>query len=404
MGPESEALAAAMRGYGVAAEMLPRATVETIRLGRRHTSGKECLPMTVTAGALLERLERGGDEPLVFFMPGSNGPCRFGMYRQLHQMIVDRLGHGARVGIWSPPDSDYFEGVPPGLGAIVLAGCAAFGMLEDALRDVRPVESRAGAAAEIHARHAAELSRVVEAAARGDLSGKRVLLEVFSGRLYGIRDVVARAARELRAVKLDRAWPTVLLVGEIYVRSDPASNGYVADELERRGLRVRLEPVVEYLQYSEYNQFRRGLKRGVKDALQAGLRSRIVHGIQHAVAHELGWPSHPRVEDLVETARPYLGPDLEHEAVMAIGLPLWAHRSGLIDGVVNAGPLECMPSKLAEAQLVHVGTEEGLHSMTLALNGDPLDPETLDDFAYEVRERFRARALRRGLQPAERSI
>jgi hypothetical protein len=32
--------------------------------------------------------------------------------------------------------------------------------------------------------------------------------------------------------------------------------------------------------------------------------------------------------------------------------------------------------------------------MTLALNGDPLDPETLDDFAYEVRERFRARAAR----------
>jgi predicted nucleotide-binding protein (sugar kinase/HSP70/actin superfamily) len=365
--------------------------VDTIRLGRRHTSGKECLPMTVTAGALLERLERAGDERLAFFMPSSNGPCRFGMYRQLHQMIVDRLGHGAKVGIWSPPDSDYFEGVPPGLGAIVLAGCAAFGALEDALRDVRPVESRAGATAEIHARHARALSRAIESAARGDLSGKRVLLEVFSGRLYGITEVVARAARELRAVRESRPWPTVLLVGEIYVRSDPAANGFVADELERRGLRVRLEPVVEYLQYSEYNQFRRGLKRGVKDALQAGLRSRIVHGIQHAVAHELGWPAHPRVEDLVETARPYLGPDLEHEAVLAVGLPLWSYRNGLIDGVVNAGPLECMPSKLAEAQLVHVGSQEGLHSMTLALNGDPLDPETLDDFAYEVRERFRKR-------------
>jgi hypothetical protein len=41
-----------------------------------------------------------------------------------------------------------------------------------------------------------------------------------------------------------------------------------------------------------------------------------------------------------------------------------------------------------------VGTREGLHSMTLALNGDPLDPEMLDDFAYEVRERFRLRSPR----------
>jgi hypothetical protein len=76
--------------------------------------------------------------------------------------------------------------------------------------------------------------------------------------------------------------------------------------------------------------------------------------------------------------------------VLAVGLPIVQWRRGEIDGAVCVGPLECMPDKLAEAQLVHA--REALLSMTLSLNGDPVDPEILDGFAYEVKERFRGRA------------
>ena len=73
------------------------------RIGQ--TSGKECLPMTVTLGSVLDRLEqaRHTDEQFLFLMPGSCGPCRFGAYRDLHHMILQRLGWGERVKIWSPP-------------------------------------------------------------------------------------------------------------------------------------------------------------------------------------------------------------------------------------------------------------------------------------------------------------
>ncbi|HEX9289774.1 MAG TPA: acyl-CoA dehydratase activase-related protein, partial [Anaeromyxobacteraceae bacterium] len=391
MGPEAEALAAAMRGYGVEAEVLPRATADTIRLGRRHTSGKECLPMTVTLGSVLERVEAEPGRRFTFFMPGSNGPCRFGMYRQLHQMVVDRLGYGDRVGIWSPPDSDYFEDVPPGLGAIVLAGCTAFGLLEDALRDARPVERAPGAARVLRDRYGRALSAMLERAAAGDLSAKSVLLEVTSGRLYGVTDLLTRYAREMGAVKDRRPHPTVLLVGEIYVRSDPASNGWAADELEKRGVRVRIEPVVEYLQYSDHVQLRRGVKRGFKAELKSRIRRRMVDAVQRAVSRGMGWPHHSPIAEVARQGSEYLRQDLEHEAVLALGLSTQGWRSGRLDGVVCVGPLECMPNKLVEAQLVHVARREGLVSLTLSLNGDPIDPEVLDEFAYEVRERFRAR-------------
>lgn len=347
--------------------------------------------MTVTSGSLLERVERDPGERFTLFMPGSNGPCRFGMYRQLHQMILERAGLAGRVGIWSPPDHDYFEGVPPGFGAIVLAGFTGFGLLSDALRDTRPVERSPGAADAVHARWAARLSTAIEEGAAGDLSGKSVLREVVSGRLWGIRALASGFARELAEVRDPRPHPTVLLVGEIYVRSDPASNGWAADALERRGIRVRIEPVVEYLQYSDSVQYRRGLKAGFGDRLRSGLRNRVVSVLQHAVSGPLGWPHHMSAPDVAREARGYMREDIEHEAVLAVGLAVHGWRRGEIDGVLCAGPLECMPNKLVEAQLVHVARREGLLSLTLSCNGDPVDPELLDGFAWQVKERFRAK-------------
>ena len=50
-----------------------------------------------------------------------------------------------------------------------------------------------------------------------------------------------------------------------------------------------------------------------------------------------------------------------------------------------------MPNKIAEAQFFHIAEKEGLLSVTLSLNGDPIDPEVLDNFAFEVHQRFDGR-------------
>ena len=58
MGGVAEVVAACFRGLGMRAECLPVPDAEALRLGRRHTSGKECLPMCLTLGSLLQRVER----------------------------------------------------------------------------------------------------------------------------------------------------------------------------------------------------------------------------------------------------------------------------------------------------------------------------------------------------------
>ena len=50
-----------------------------------------------------------------------------------------------------------------------------------------------------------------------------------------------------------------------------------------------------------------------------------------------------------------------------------------------------MPTKIAEAQLHHIAEREGLLSLTLPLNGDPVSEAALDNFAFEVRARFQRR-------------
>ncbi|HET9597274.1 MAG TPA: acyl-CoA dehydratase activase-related protein, partial [Anaeromyxobacteraceae bacterium] len=396
MGPEAAAVAAAMRGVGVRAEML-RPTREALRTGRRHTSGKECLPMTLTLGMLLDRIEQPDvkDEQLVFLMPGSDGPCRFGSYKQLHQLVLARLGHGDRVSIWSPPFGDYFQGMPPGFKTAIFAGVAAAGVLEEMLHDVRPVETRDGAAAALHATWSERLLRRIEEATAGDLGAAKALLEVASGRLYGISALVREAAEAFAAVKAQKEIPTVLLVGEIYVRSDPFANDFVAEALERRGIRARLEPVVEFVQYADYISLKNGSKRGVLDRVESRLRERMIGIVHGAAAEVLGWPGHAEIPEVLSAARPYLREELEVESTLTIGVPVQAWRRREIDAVLSVGPLECMPNKIAEAQFHHVSEKEGLLSLTLSLNGDPIDPEVLDGFAFEVHQRFRARKGRR---------
>jgi hypothetical protein len=121
------------------------------------------------------------------------------------------------------------------------------------------------------------------------------------------------------------------------------------------------------------------------------VRERILHLCHAAAAGPLGWKKHVPVPQQLAAARPYLREELEVESVLTIGVPVDAWRRGEIDAVVSVGPLECMPNKIAEAQFHHVAEKEGLLSLSLSLNGDPIDPEVLDGFAFEVHQRYRKR-------------
>jgi predicted nucleotide-binding protein (sugar kinase/HSP70/actin superfamily) len=412
IGPGSPAFAACLRGAGLQTECLPLPDAESLRLGRRCTSGKECLPLCLTLGNLLKRLERERDTERRFalLMTTTNGPCREGTYNLLNQITLERLGWKDRVRIWSPADTGYFDDMPGGLSALVFATMMASDLLLGALHDVRPAELRAGAAQEIFDRHFARLLRCVETAAAGDLSRTAALWQVATGRLFGLSRMLAGASMDFSAVRSDRPLPTVLVVGEVYVRGEAFANNFLIDKLEARGLRTRLAPLCEWIEYSELINRREAMVFRLGDRVSSAVQQRIQDLTYRTVARPLGWPPRPRVGPVLDAVEPYLRTGLFGEAVLTVGGPLEEWRHGRIDAVVSVGPLECMPNKIAEAQLFHVAEREGLLALTLPVNGDSLDAEVIDNFAFEVHKRFRQKAtiLRRhaggGSDPAQAPV
>lgn len=389
MGPGALSLAACLRGVGISAEALPEPDRDTVRIGRRYTSGKECVPMCITIGSLLQRVHREADSDrrFAFFMPTACGPCRFGVYNVLHKIILEQLGE-ERVRVWSPTADDYFRGIPAGFTALTFTGFTAIDALQEALYDVRPRERTPGAAQALYDQFSEELFATLERAGRSELSLSAALLQVATGQLFGVADLLRRAGVAFAQIATDKALPTVLMVGEIYVRCDPFANDFLVDKLEARGIRVRFAPFNEWLEYTDFVARREGKKTGFGAQLSAFVLRRIQQRVHGLVGRSLGWPARTTVKDSVEAASPWVRVDLCGEAVLTVGGPVHEHREGLIDGVVSVGPLECMPNKVAEAQFFHVTETEGLATLTVPVNGDAIDETFIDSFVFDVKQRF----------------
>jgi len=396
MGPVSDVLSAGLRGLGHAAETLPAPDAESLRLGRRFTSGKECVPMCMTLGTLLRRIREDPDPQRRFtlVMPRTRGPCRFGMYNLLNNLTLERLGWRDRVNIWAPCDRGYFDDTPPAFAAVLFAGFVATDLLGEALLDSRPDEIRPGAANAIYQRHQRRVIELVEARARAAPGAGRLVWELARGELFGLAAVLREAAAEFAAARRRQARPTVLVVGEIYVRCVPFANDFVLEKLEQRGCRARLAPCYEWLEYVDHVNVHLHRRHDWSSRFSRQVQAHLRHRAYSLMAGPLGWPARAPVACALEAAAPYLRSALEGEAVMTLGTPLheWAH--GQIDAVISVGPLECMPNKLAEAQFFHAREQTGLPSLTLPLLGDPMNVETLDNFVFEVHNRFRRRQER----------
>ena len=390
MGDNALIIAAGFRSCNVSCETLPIPTRETVLLGRRYTSGKECLPMLITLGSILEFMQKAPeDDSYVFFMPRSNGPCRLGCYNLLDKIIFRRLGLENRLKTWSLSDTDYSEGVPVSTFITIYAGFVACDALMAALYDVRPVESRPGAANVIYQRALHALISLEENAKPQKHWQAYVAREILGGTFFGITDIVKKAAREFAEIKTNRQIPTVSLTGEIYVRNDPAANEYLLDAIEARGIRVQFAHFIEWIEYADIiNKDILKTANKPSDIVISHFVRHIIRAIRMPMAKSLKWPERHAVDDILDTASQYLRKDLVGEEILTIGTPLHAYRHGEIQGVVSVGPLECMPSKIAESQFYHIAEKEGLISLCLSFNGDPLPDSVLDDFCFEVKRRF----------------
>jgi predicted nucleotide-binding protein (sugar kinase/HSP70/actin superfamily) len=340
-------MAAAFRAVGLDAEVTPPSDAATLEIGSRCTGGDECFPARITVGDYMKVLLAGKADPArtVLFMPGADGPCRFGQYA-LHLRRVLREHGFEQTGVMSPSCADGYQ-MPPDLHRTGWRAVIASDILLKLLLQHRPYEVQKGSAEALYDECVEQVARTIETAPLQPRRQIRALRQA----LIGCRDRF-----RVLPVRCDPATPLIGVVGEIFCRLNSFSNADLIRRMEEYGAEVWLSDVAEWVWYSHAEQVRL-LKLAGRGFSLAALAARLRAWIQRRDEHELLQPfagdlagySEPSIEEILEAARPYLP---QHgaigEMVINAGKAVCLARRG-VDGIVDISPFTCMNGVVSEA-------------------------------------------------------
>lgn len=394
MAEGARCLAAAFRHLGCKAEVMPTYSDAGLEFGKKNTSGKECFPCIVTTGDMFDvidrHMEQGADvnNELAFFMPETEGPCRFGQYTRLHRILLDKYKY-VDVPILSPSseDSYRFNGYFTDDQAVAFRQLAwqaivYSDLIEKALWRVRPYETIKGTT-----------DRVFEEAMKYGIDA------IESGGGLRLIKAAKKAAKAFSAIdRIDKKKPLVAVVGEIFVRGHKESNQQLVKHLEAMGCETYTSSVGEWIDYTTHTS--------MQESKEAISRSRTLGNYSEAAKFWLTskyqrmvskFISHP-FKDLLENRFDHSTSHILHEvdgifsnhingeAILSIGGALSFYKSGF-NGVVNAMPFTCMPSTVASSILkVHMRNKLPYVDMIYDGSIQPNRETNLATFAFQAQQ------------------
>ena len=356
----SEAAAAALRGVGFNTEAALPPDDNVLKLGRAHVSCKECLPLILTTGTLLAYVKRRkrSDEVLLYFMPTTDGPCRFGQYHVFMSDLIRRL-EIPNVATFALSAENGYGGLGVGFTLRMWWGC----VIADTMEDTR-------------ARILANTGNSREALNILERGWRRILACLEKGSFHELTRAADDMVREISKFDIKRPWrevPVVSLMGEIYVRRDNLSRQFLPDRLAVEGIAARTAPVAEWIHYCDWC-LEKGLSSATLSPLgRAGhwakkfvMRRHEARLKREFVAAGLAPNGHASMSRVAGVARQHMNPALTGEAFLTIGSAITDVREHS-SGVIAIGPFGCMPNRLAESIL-----SKTMDSPFLAVEADGL--------------------------------
>jgi predicted CoA-substrate-specific enzyme activase len=388
MGDAAYGVAAVFRSYGQPAEVMPLADEKTIIKGRRFTTGKECLPCTITTGDMLKIIEKNQPEKLAFFMPGGSGPCRFGMYNCMHRLIL-KFTNSMNIPVVSPNQDDrfyaHFKESLNGQGATsilrdIWIGAGGIDLLSKLILRLRPF---AADREKIQKVYDNSVHRYVESIENRTTIAQKVAL-------------MASFAQDFSKVEMDYTLrkPRIGIVGEIYVRSHPFANSNIIARLEELGAACDLASLAEWIYYTNFTRKRMAGRRGqfknwLMNVTQDFFQHRIERDLALPLEEKFGTLVEGNIEHVLNLASPYLHDSFEGEAVLSVGKTVEYHHQGF-GGVVNVMPFTCMPSTIVSTQTMRISADcDNMPILNLSFDGqeDPTLNTRLEAFVEQVASR-----------------
>jgi predicted CoA-substrate-specific enzyme activase len=340
----SEGFEAVLKGSGFHAKAHRPSDEAVLKLGRANTSCKECLPLILTTGTLLDYINNGKkeDEVLIYFFATGSGPCRFGQYYIFMEDLIKRLqipnvvlftlsGEVSYVGMGKDFDTR-------GWWAVVAA---------DVMEDIRSMILA----------NAVDPQKAMEIFEQGWQS---ILTALEQTEFSVLETQLRQTARNLRQIPMKQppeTVPRISLSGEIFVRRDALSRQYITERLAEKGFATSCSPIAEWVLYSNYlvdegltaesMTMKEKLKFKIRNKFQARYEKRIKSilsqsGLVHAEPVD--------IDTIINNAASYISKNLSGEAVLTVGGSLTEIVSQAC-GVIAIGPFGCMPNRLSEAIL-----------------------------------------------------
>lgn len=332
-------LAAASRGCGIDADVLPMQDEVDLEWGRKYTSSRECFPMICTTGSFLKKLHEPGVDPgrVSFFMPSHSGPCRFGQYHKFQRLIMEDLGF-AEAEVVSPSNKNSYADFAQGKGLRFRLGAwrglVAFDILGRMRQEHKPYEAQAGKTDEVYGTYLDRMLRCVENVGRG------------------IPNVLHEAAAAFAAIELldIPRKPVVSIVGEIFMRDNPFCSGFLRQRLEDMGVETVMAPVREWIELSSMRYLQESGWRGERrNAFKAWLQVYFQHRISEHYEHEFAYAVDEErmlgLRDILQFCGPYIHRDYVGDPPLAMGTAAGLARTG-ISGVANILPFTCLPGTI----------------------------------------------------------
>ena len=406
-------LAGTFKGFGVNALVME--TYKGLDLGKEFTSGKECFPCQVTTGDILfflkkEKESLGEDfnpENYVFFMPESEGPCRFGMYNKYQRIVLDSFPElrKVKIGSLTSENSYALNGMIEKQQAGNFRKVAYFSVvigdiLDRLLWRIRPYEKKQGATDGFIERSMMTMADFFESC-----GSKKDFNRII--------DKLEEIIKEGKAI-IDPAIPPkplIGIVGEIYLRTHVHSNQDIIRVLEGYGAEVVNASVSEWVDYTTYDRMRKakiGLRLNLKqfrlNKLKSYLKEIANHGVDLYYQQIRRDQAYKRVKPLLDLAEDHRVSHLEKALVKSdlysfeLGTEACLSIAGILEyihqgynGVVNVYPFTCMPSTITSSIVKPIMNREKIPFLDAPYDGtyQPGGEATIRTFMYQACQHFR---------------
>ncbi len=364
----SEALSAAFRYCGMNSETYTENTFEILKTGRGLTTSKECIPLTLFTGAMVNRHlnNPNPDEITIMLMASACGPCRLGQYAVYLKDIIQSkkmINHG----VITLSDENSFGGFGQEFILRAFIGITIGDVMQNIYNAILALAVDNKTALELFNRE-----------------WKKIMVKIETGSSRDIYKQLKLSAIELKNIEqiysLEEA-VKVALVGEIYVRNEDFSRRELVAKLQEHNIVIKTSPIVENLFYANY-QAKRLYKQQmptvgsrIKFKLQEVIQRKIELRIKSILAESGFVENHPvDIKRIVKHSKGLIPIDMEGEAILTVGSAL-SEIVNHASGVISLGPFGCMHSRVAESILnvnMNVNGKTTASDKPLDLNGSEI--------------------------------